>query len=306
MDTEYVITSLNIEEKMYQFDKEKYPNLYIVYEKFPYIYDLFKKTKIYTFPIVFTETGMNLNIYFGERFYIKSNDDTNLQIFKINKDCRIIHSSEKVVDTTYFEKLTYQSNGCNDISQAKRYALQEANSKHWKYDDIIIFRTGFILDLTTGEIHSEMFKRYLGKTTINFNGCVKIEDKIIKESIILLNLYEDSINNIITVIYDFVNNQELHRMKEGDKFVKVSDNVYQVYNNKFNGHSYVYSPIFTFVLKDSNDIPEDEQCVICFKRTDKKQVLVPCGHRQYCKECIKKVEICSLCRKPVNMVMDLY
>jgi hypothetical protein len=57
-------------------------------------------------------------------------------------------------------------------------------------------------------------------------------------------------------------------------------------------------------IKDS--IPEEYRCCICFGFTDKKIICVPCGHAQYCGACIKNLDNCALCRKPVTSVVKMY
>ncbi len=57
-------------------------------------------------------------------------------------------------------------------------------------------------------------------------------------------------------------------------------------------------------LKDS--IPVEHQCCICFGFTDKKTICVPCGHAQYCSQCIKKLSKCAICRETVTSVVKTY
>ena len=51
--------------------------------------------------------------------------------------------------------------------------------------------------------------------------------------------------------------------------------------------------------------PENE-CVICYEYTDRKQVLVPCGHRKYCSKCIHIIKECSICKAKNVKVMKIY
>ena len=55
-----------------------------------------------------------------------------------------------------------------------------------------------------------------------------------------------------------------------------------------------------------NAIPLDNQCCICFGYTNKNKVCSPCGHRQYCDECIGKIKRCSLCQKDIDNIINLY
>ena len=54
------------------------------------------------------------------------------------------------------------------------------------------------------------------------------------------------------------------------------------------------------------DIPEKERCVVCFGRTKREHLLVPCGHTQICHECSKKVTKCPLCQKDIANVIKIY
>lgn len=56
-------------------------------------------------------------------------------------------------------------------------------------------------------------------------------------------------------------------------------------------------------LRDS--VPLENQCCICFGYTEKKQLCVPCGHRQYCIDCIKKINVCSLCKANIDQVIKI-
>ena len=53
-------------------------------------------------------------------------------------------------------------------------------------------------------------------------------------------------------------------------------------------------------------IPIENQCVICFGYTGKNNVLVPCGHTQYCVQCIDSIKECSICRSVVMQKVAVY
>jgi len=57
-------------------------------------------------------------------------------------------------------------------------------------------------------------------------------------------------------------------------------------------------------LKES--IPEQHRCCICFGYTDKKKACVPCGHTQYCDNCIGELKKCAICRKDVTSSIPLF
>lgn len=54
------------------------------------------------------------------------------------------------------------------------------------------------------------------------------------------------------------------------------------------------------------EIAQKHQCCICFGYTNKKKVCVPCGHKQYCNECIMEIKECSLCQKNIDSIITLY
>lgn len=54
-----------------------------------------------------------------------------------------------------------------------------------------------------------------------------------------------------------------------------------------------------------NTIPIENQCCICFGFTDKKQFLLPCGHSQFCKLCITKIKLCSLCNSTIEKIKNI-
>jgi len=53
-------------------------------------------------------------------------------------------------------------------------------------------------------------------------------------------------------------------------------------------------------------IPIEHQCCICFGYTHKQQVCVPCGHTQYCTNCIKRIDKCALCNTHITDIIKVY
>jgi len=53
-------------------------------------------------------------------------------------------------------------------------------------------------------------------------------------------------------------------------------------------------------------IPIENQCCICFGYTKKNQALVPCGHTQYCNECIVTIKTCSICITNTVQVIKIF
>lgn len=54
------------------------------------------------------------------------------------------------------------------------------------------------------------------------------------------------------------------------------------------------------------DVPFENQCCICFGFTNKKKALIPCGHMQYCDECITKINKCSLCNRNFSGILTVF
>jgi len=70
--------------------------------------------------------------------------------------------------------------------------------------------------------------------------------------------------------------------------------------------------ITKFTLRGTKDHPEisdetplENECVICFEYTDRKNALFPCEHDQYCEEHIYNLKKCALCYKDVKGVIQL-
>jgi hypothetical protein len=70
-----------------------------------------------------------------------------------------------------------------------------------------------------------------------------------------------------------------------------------------------------FVKKDApkkdfhfieDDIPEKDSCVICFERTKRDHIIVPCGHTQFCVACVKNLAKCPLCQIPIEKIIKIY
>ena len=51
----------------------------------------------------------------------------------------------------------------------------------------------------------------------------------------------------------------------------------------------------------------EEPCCVCFERANKNKVLIPCGHRQYCDECVTRLDgKCAICRAGIGEIVDIY
>lgn len=54
--------------------------------------------------------------------------------------------------------------------------------------------------------------------------------------------------------------------------------------------------------------PNVDECVICLEdlAEAQKAVVVPCGHANYCWDCVQKIETCSICRQRVNQCFKIF
>jgi hypothetical protein len=61
----------------------------------------------------------------------------------------------------------------------------------------------------------------------------------------------------------------------------------------------------SIVYKITIDGDNDEyRCCVCYKFTERKQILVPCGHTQYCKVCIRGLKTCRVCKIKIKQVIQ--
>lgn len=152
---------------------------------------------------------------------------------------------------------------------------------------------------------SNNMKQLSGYLHLNWSTLCIIEDKfiILRE----LNHY---------TIYNFIDNKEIDRIyiNRVKKYNSGNGTEYYIDGKKIEAINNKYisvqdsnnniTKIYKFV--DSDDIPEGEQCIICFNRTMKDKALIPCGHTQYCNKCIIDIKTCSLCRKEVEKIIKIY
>jgi hypothetical protein len=188
-----------------------------------------------------------------------------------------------------------------------------------------------ILDIETGRLLSEKkinfqaeFSKINTYAVINNNNtytfiyyaetnmdlCMELFDQefaSIKKFYINSTSFNDSINNIpisnnyIMIahnsisVYDFVNDSIIFEDNSNSnfRFIKWKDN-YLIYN--ING---------TIKVQEIININE---CSCCLGNNDKKTALVPCGHTQLCSVCAtnEKMKYCPICKKDIQMVLNLH
>lgn len=83
-----------------------------------------------------------------------------------------------------------------------------------------------------------------------------------------------------------------------------------------NFHMIIHVPNNTDIQKNQIEKPKtqsngdellpEHECCICLNYTSKSMLLVPCGHRQYCKKCIETINKCSLCNANIESKIKVY
>jgi hypothetical protein len=286
-----------------QFDPENFPNHYIIYELRgsicnSYIYNNLSKRAVYnSFPISGTITVYKPFIS-NKLLYDFDKNASKMSIpFYYNK--RFFMGS-KVIETkdgnNYTETVLANSFGGSFLYKIK--------------DMLYINDTGLIINIESGEINSKLYDRY------NSQKYRLIDPYCIKECIIPM------LNDYTIILYNFITNNELLNIDvdqriitdEKGTLVPIKINTVEVNNDiirigdKWSHGSGRAGPqhcTHIFIIKSDADVPLEEQCVICYKRTTKSHLLVPCGHTQYCEKCINKIDKCSLCRVDIAQVIKI-
>ncbi len=94
--------------------------------------------------------------------------------------------------------------------------------------------------------------------------------------------------------------------KEIHKICNNNANSIITINNKYIETRGINNTTKIYKITDTDDIPEEEMCIICYNSTLKNEVLVPCGHTQFCNKCIKDITKCPLCRQAVTQIIKIY
>ena len=48
------------------------------------------------------------------------------------------------------------------------------------------------------------------------------------------------------------------------------------------------------------------ECCICLDDLIERRVIYPCGHSQYCPDCVKRIKRCSLCKGDIKDVIKIF
>lgn len=120
-----------------------------------------------------------------------------------------------------------------------------------------------------------------------------IIDKLIEKNLLLI-----SGNNTYT-LYDLITHKHLMSF-EKEAINAIIDNwmITNVTQDNINK-----TKIYKLICED--EIPDEEKCTICQKRTERKKIIIPCGHTRYCNDCITIIKICKLCNKNIERVIEI-
>lgn len=79
------------------------------------------------------------------------------------------------------------------------------------------------------------------------------------------------------------------------------------YYKKNNIFEYYCETKTAFIKEFTYEKNENEnECCICLQDIKGHVALIPCGHTQFCEECIRKQKICPLCKKEITNILKIY
>jgi hypothetical protein len=149
-------------------------------------------------------------------------------------------------------------------------------------------------------MHYNQRSKYERETAfVNLND---LSYHIVKKS--AMNLIDDQIIILCDdeknyTVYDYQNRRELLSTKE--KIINLENQ--RVYSTSEKG-TVVYA-----ITQMSRIVPEDKRCIKCGEYTEKQYILVPCGHTNYCENCLDTYgrikKSCYICNQYVNDVIRI-
>lgn len=299
-ENEWIIESLS------EFDSINFPNVLLIKKKINpsitskyYLFDTKKNKEIYTFP---KENHIFSNSFTSPSNLINYNSNTQILTYMTINITNITN-----INKLYFEqfKLSYNEFIFN-IETLNNMEIQYDNRSSYQLSLLpnssvmVLFSGGVyetmppnklvIFDFTNLEIIMEYSNKYMHYNHLKINNILFISDK----------------NELI--IYDYNNHRELKTITnkytinpyghQKDISIQKLDKYYIIKDGKS-------TLFYTFINED--DIPNENKCSICFSKTDKKNIIVPCGHTQFCETCIKgRFDHCPICRSKVEKVIKIF
>ena len=316
-------------EQFVLLDEKNFPNIYFVHAKYSsstnrfFLYDNFINKEVHTFS---TENVTKFHMNPKSITILNTNDDHIILYY--NK--MILEIKKKLESNKYiilFDKISIEyRNGriyTKKLGQALKFDLDYAQSGSIPYhikksenDHSIYFvyphsaqnnnqnnkykhTKSYVIDVKNMNVQKE-FAGYVYQDNIVIND---------NKHVILEGMHE-------YIIYDYVTDNEVERIPKEIKPVDAQSftNLTEViivgkthisvkYTDPNNPAS---TKMVLYKFMDDDEIPDSEKCVVCFAKTEKKKVLVPCGHTQFCEKCINDIQECPLCRKKVDLVMKIH
>ena len=287
-------------EEMRLFDSVKFPDVLLIRKRLQaqrtskyYLFDTIKNKDIYVFPrddypLSGTFQGLNNKMIYDSinqiLTYMTIHTDSPGQ--GQNRVCL-----EKI--KLSYENFNFKTETLNNLEIPyinNSYGIKQLQGSEYMVLFCNVPSKLIIFDFKTLEIVREYSNKYLPYNDIIINNILLIADK----------------NELI--IYDYINHRELQtivnrhtpdqRGYKSDILVEQKNEFYIIKDGQ-------KTSFYKFINEE--EIPDENKCVICFSRTQRKNVLVPCGHTQFCSKCVKEnMETCPLCRANIEKVIKIY
>lgn len=133
-----------------------------------------------------------------------------------------------------------------------------------------------------------------------------LEEKSIYEE--NMELILDNLNNpayVNTLKQNYI--APFNPMKAGPVQYQYQDPIQPI--NSIKNNSFEQSKLLSarqISLQEQSFLEDKDLCKICFAQKI-NTVLLPCGHRNFCKQCCKMgIQLCPICRKPVSNVVETF
>lgn len=313
-----------------EFDSVNFPNVYIINKKqcsqttsSCYLYDMIKKKDIYKFPGDFYNFYTNITT----KINFKDRSLSEFWTYWSGKDINFIYYNQINQTFTFYSYNRYDSSPILNMEIVKisykgydfkidtlnKLELSTSSAPvYLKEQNYLIINcvrqeTVTFVNFNTLEIISE----YKDKKILFFSKCgpnnydqTKSTRRQYYGGITFLHGQDE------LIIYDYINNKELDTIVNINSAIihHKGGNYYTIQNGSKTGNTFIgkTTSLYNFIKED--DIPDENKCVICFSNTSRKKVLVPCGHTQFCEECLDNIELrnCPLCREYIEKIIKLF
>lgn len=299
-------------------DEENLPGIYVLNtnEK-AQIFDILRKKIIHQFPkYINLERANRLSGYIYEFPYMyifqfdRTNcvwnpniyqfNDRNLNCIKSLPDVKIIPGELFIIDNKF---ITYEL--YDRFNQGN-----ENNSRHNKFIEDLINKISKInVDkiLSSVDVYEHRTFKLLKSfpNTAIYKGLSENVPGIEINGHYLIVL----VNSHSFIIYDTTSNKEIftHPHIDPQRYYDITiKNKLIIINSRLINNDTQDTRTSHLYRIAIDEIPEDKMCTICFKKTDRNKILVPCGHTQYCTKCIEKLTECSICRSAITNIINIY